>query len=111
LLILQLGAYLRSGLLLTGLRRRESTDSVNNFFSNQEKLMTSINENQPVESHKAIQAVLTLNGMKRGKDFILKRNQLRIFQSSIRDKVLSIIQRACPGCSFYWETPKVLRWF
>jgi hypothetical protein len=73
--------------------------------------MTSINGNPHKENEKIILTVLTLNGLKRGKDFTIRGGQLKIVQPSIRDKLFSIIQKACPNCNFYWETPKILRWF
>lgn len=73
--------------------------------------MIKPNEKPPVETEKLIQSVLTLNGLKRGKDFVLKRNQLRIFSGNIKPKVLSLIRENCPELSLYWETSYVLRWF
>lgn len=73
--------------------------------------MIKTNVSQPVETEKFIQSLLTLNGLKRGKDFVLKRRQLRILKHPIRGKILSLLKEHCPQYSYYWETPKVLRWF
>lgn len=73
--------------------------------------MRKTNESQPVETEKFLQSILTLSGLKRGKDFILKRKQLRIIKNPVRGKVLSLVREHCPEYSYYWETPNVLRWF
>ena len=73
--------------------------------------MRKAKEIQPIETEKFLQSILTLNGLKRGKDFVLKRKQLRIIKSPIRGKVLSLVKEHCPEYSYYWETPRVLRWF
>lgn len=73
--------------------------------------MNKNNASQTVETEKFLSSILTLNGLKRGKDFIIKRKQLRIIKNPIRGKVLSLIKEHCPEYSYYWEPPHVLRWF
>lgn len=73
--------------------------------------MRKTKESQTVDTEKFLQSMLTLSGLKRGKDFILKHNQLRIFKHPIRGKVLSLAKECCPEKHYYWETPQVLRWF
>lgn len=73
--------------------------------------MNKNNVSQPVETEKFLLSILTLSGLKRGKDFILKRKQLRIVKNPIRGKILSLVKEHCPENNYYWETPKVLRWF
>lgn len=55
--------------------------------------------------------MLTLSGLKRGRDFTIKRKQLRIIKNPVRGKILSLVKEHCPEYSYYWETPHTLRWF
>ncbi len=54
--------------------------------------MNKNNASQTVETEKFLSSILTLNGLKRGKDFIIKRKQLRIIKNPIRGKVISLIR-------------------
>ena len=73
--------------------------------------MKKTKENQPVEIEKFLQSMLTLSGLKRGRDFTIKRKQLRIIKNPVRGKILSLVKEHCPEYSYYWETPHILRWF
>lgn len=73
--------------------------------------MRTTKENQTVEIEKFLQSMLTLSGLKRGRDFTIKRKQLRIIKNPVRGKILSLVKEHCPEYSYYWETPHILRWF
>ena len=73
--------------------------------------MKKTKENQTVEIEKFLQSMLTLSGLKRGRDFTIKRKQLRIIKNPVRGKILSLVKEHCPEYSYYWETPHILRWF
>lgn len=73
--------------------------------------MKTTKENQTVEIEKFLQSMLTLSGLKRGRDFTIKRKQLRIIKNPVRGKILSLVKEHCPEYSYYWETPHILRWF
>lgn len=73
--------------------------------------MKTENANEPVRIEAFIQSMLTLGGLRRGKDFSVSRTQLRINKHPIRGKLLTAIRELYPEYNFYWETPKILKWF
>lgn len=73
--------------------------------------MKNQNVTEPIEIEAFIKSVLTLNGLKRGKDYTLRPHQLRIIKYPIRGKLLSLLKELYPEYSYYWETPRILRWF
>lgn len=73
--------------------------------------MKNQNANRPEKIETFIKSFLTLKGLQRGKDYTLRPRQLRIEKHPIRGKLLSTLREAYPEYSYYWETPKILRWF
>ena len=73
--------------------------------------MKKQNVNRPIEIEKFIQSILTLSGLRRGKDYTLKKRQLRIKKHPLRGKVLSTLRELYPEYTYYWETPQILRWY
>ncbi len=69
------------------------------------------NEERPVKIEKFIQSVLALAGLQRGKDYTIRPHQLRINKNPLRGKLLEVLKEFYPEYSYYWETPKILRWF
>lgn len=68
-------------------------------------------ESEPVKIEKFIQSVLALAGLQRGKDYTIRPHQLRINKNPLRGKLLEVLKEYYPEYSYYWETPKILRWF
>lgn len=58
-----------------------------------------------------IQSVLALCGLRRGRDYTIRRSQLRIKKHPVRGKLVNALRTYYPQYSYYWETPKLLRWF
>lgn len=73
--------------------------------------MKNQNVTEPIEIEAFIKSVLTLCGLRRDKDYTLRPHQLRITKHPIRGKLLSLLRELYPEYSYYWETPKILRWF
>lgn len=73
--------------------------------------MKNLNVNEPIEIEAFIKSVLTLSGLRRDKDYTLRPHQLRIYKHPIRGKLLSMLRELYPEYNYYWETPKILRWF
>lgn len=73
--------------------------------------MKNQNVNELIGIEAFIKSVLTLSGLKRDKDYSLRPFQLRIEKHPIRGKLLSLLREAYPEYSYYWETPKILKWF
>lgn len=73
--------------------------------------MQKHDENSTVEIEQFIQAMLTLSGLKRGRDYIIRKSRLRIKKNPLRGKLLSTLKELYPEYSYYWETAQVLRWF
>lgn len=73
--------------------------------------MKNQNVTEPIEIEAFIKSVLTLCGLRRDKDYTLRPHQLRIAKHPIRGKLLSLLRELYPEYSYYWETPRILRWF
>jgi hypothetical protein len=54
---------------------------------------------------------MTFTGLKRGKDYVVRANYLRINKHPIRGKILTLLKECYPEYHYYWETPKLLTWF
>lgn len=69
------------------------------------------NENEAIEIERFIHSVMTLGGMERGRDYTLSKSRLKIKKHPVRGKLLSVLRETYPEFTYYWETPKILRWF
>lgn len=58
-----------------------------------------------------INSLLQLIGFKRGKDFQTYTDHLFIIKHPKRGKVLSVLKEEYPEYNFYWDTPRILKWF
>ena len=58
-----------------------------------------------------IQSVLALGGLRRGKDYTIRHRQLKIKKHPLRGKLVSVLKTYYPQYNYYWETPKLLKWF
>ena len=67
--------------------------------------------NEPVSIESFIKSILAVNGLKRVRDYTLRRSQLHINKMPIRGKLLGALREEYPEYNYYWETPKILRWF
>ena len=76
-----------------------------------EKFMKPPNEKEPIKIEDFIKSVMALSGLKRNKDYVIYPFQLRINKHPIRGKILSLLRELYPEYTYYWETPKLLRWF
>ncbi len=56
-------------------------------------------------------SVLALHGFKRGRDYTLSRGQLYLKDIDKKNQVIKILRDSCPEKHYYWETPRMLRWF
>lgn len=56
-------------------------------------------------------SLLQLLGAKRGSDFQVYNDHLYILKHPNRGKVLSTLRELYPEYNFYWESPRVLKWF
>jgi len=55
--------------------------------------------------------MMTFTGLKRGKDYVIRANHIRIIKHPIRGKILSTLKECYPEYHYYWETPRILTWF
>ena len=58
-----------------------------------------------------LNSILQLLGFRRGDDFKAFNNHLFIIKHPNRGKVLSTLKEYYPEYNFYWDNPRVLRWF
>lgn len=58
-----------------------------------------------------VSSVLSLHGFKRGRDYTLSRGQLYLKDIDKKNKVIKILRDSYPEKHYYWETPRLLRWF
>lgn len=58
-----------------------------------------------------LNSFLQLLKFKRGADFQVFNDHLCIIKHPQRGKVLSIIKEIYPEYNFYWESPRILKWF
>lgn len=70
-----------------------------------------IKESEPIKIERFIPAVLAFTGLQKGIDYSVSKGQLRIKKNPLRGKLLAVLKEYYPQYSYYWETPKILRWF
>ena len=56
-------------------------------------------------------SILQYTGFERGRDFQIFRDHLFIIKHPMRGKVLSAAKEIYPEYCFYWEHPRILKWF
>lgn len=54
---------------------------------------------------------LFLYGFKKNRDYTLSKQQLYIKNSDVKSKLISALKELFPEKHYYWETPRLLRWF
>lgn len=69
------------------------------------------NVNEPIKIEAFITSTLTVAGWEKGKDFSVSKGQLFIKKNPLRGKLVSVLKETYPQYNYYWETPKMLRWF
>jgi hypothetical protein len=57
-----------------------------------------------------IASVMALYGFKK-KDYHVSHGQLFIRKDPMRGKIIHTLKYYYPQYSFYWDTPKILKWF
>ncbi len=64
-----------------------------------------------VEFEKCIPFVLSVYGLNKSRDYTLSKGQLRIKDTTLKNKVITALRHLCPEKHYYWETSRILRWF
>ena len=70
-----------------------------------------IDESNAIPLHSFLKCMMTFTGLKRGKDYVIRANHIRIIKHPIRGKILSTLKECYPEYHYYWETPRILTWF
>ena len=66
---------------------------------------------QTVEFEQFIPSILSLHGLKKTRDYTLSKEQLYIKNTALKSKIISALREFYPEKLYYWETPRILRWF
>lgn len=72
---------------------------------------TNIEENNEISIKEFLKCLLSLSGLRKGRDYIIKDTHLYIIKHPQRGKVVSILKESYPQYSYYWDSPKLLMWF
>lgn len=70
-----------------------------------------VEESDEIPIHCFLKCIMPLTHLKKGKDYKIRKNQLRITKHPYRGKILSILKESYPEYNYYWKTPKILTWF
>lgn len=62
-----------------------------------------------IELH--IPLILSIYGFKRKRDYVLGNGQLYIKNVVKKNKIAAVLQSFYPTKHYYWEAPRILRWF
>ncbi len=73
--------------------------------------MLKSKENVIAEIEQCIPSILSLLGLKRTRDYTLSKGQLYLKNVDMKNKVVTALRNFCPDKHYYWETPRLLRWF
>lgn len=63
------------------------------------------------EIEKCIPSILSLLGLKRTKDYTLSKGQIHLKNIDLKNKVITVLREFYPEKHYYWETPRLLKWF
>ena len=75
------------------------------------KTKTRNKEHTTITIEQGIPSLFALHELKRGRDYTLSNGQLYIKDTAQKNKVITILRDFCPEKHYYWETPRLLRWF
>lgn len=64
-----------------------------------------------VTMEQCIPSILSLHGLKKGRDYTLSNGQLYMKDTAQKNKVITVLRRFYPEKQYYWEAPRLLRWF
>jgi hypothetical protein len=73
--------------------------------------MSKVSANIIVELEQCIPSILSLYGLKRGRDYSLSKGQLFLKKAELKNKIIIALREFCPEKNYYWETPRLLKWF
>ncbi len=73
--------------------------------------MSKSKEHVIVEVEQYLPSVLSLYGLKKTRDYTVSSGQLYLKNTELKNKVLHALKNHCPEKHYYWETPRLLRWF
>lgn len=67
--------------------------------------------NVAIEIEQCAPSLLSLLGLKKTRDYTLSKGQLYLKNIDMKNKVITALRDFCPEKHYYWETPRLLRWF
>lgn len=70
-----------------------------------------VKSNTTIKLKKCISQYLFFNGFKKNLDYTLSNDQLIIKNMVVKDKIIKVLRDFSPNQHYYWETPRILRWF
>jgi len=73
--------------------------------------MSKSAEKAVAEFEQCVPTILSLLGLKKTRDYTLSKGQLYLKKTNLKNKVVTALRDFCPEKYYYWETPRLLRWF
>lgn len=73
--------------------------------------MSKSTGNVTAEFEQCVPSILSLLGLKKTRDYTLSKGQLYLKNIDKKHKVLDALREFRPEKHYYWETPRLLRWF
>lgn len=63
------------------------------------------------EIEQCIPLILSMLRLKKPRDYTLSKGQLYLKNIDMKNKIVTVLRDLYPEKHYYWETPRLLRWF